>query len=166
MGTAWKFIKRPVVAGVATFFVLSIILSYIVGLVAPTKCRDGWHSLSIGIRGACSHHGGVDPGLGSLVFFSSVVAGFGVSLWRHSVDHANAKIKREEDELALKDDAARRGIACPVCGFPMRKRFAHRGRNRGNSFMGCSRYPVCKGARPVTPTEAEAVALPRQRERS
>jgi hypothetical protein len=24
-------------------------------------CADGWHSPSIGLRGACSHHGGVKP---------------------------------------------------------------------------------------------------------
>ncbi|MGW3769928.1 hypothetical protein [Actinomadura verrucosospora] len=29
----------------------------------PTRCRDGWRSPSIGRRGACSHHGGVDYAL-------------------------------------------------------------------------------------------------------
>lgn len=34
---------------------------------------------------------------------------------------------------------------CPRCGSQMIKRMARRGRNAGNSFWGCSRYPVCKG---------------------
>lgn len=29
-------------------------------LTGPVTCRDGWQSPSIGRRGACSHHGGVD----------------------------------------------------------------------------------------------------------
>jgi len=28
----------------------------------PLRCIDGWRSSSIGIQGACSHHGGVDDG--------------------------------------------------------------------------------------------------------
>jgi hypothetical protein len=149
MGATWKFIKRPAIAGVATFIVLTIILSYVIGLVAPPKCRDGWNSHSIGIRGACSHHGGVAPGLGSIIIFFSAAGGFGVGLWRHFVDDANAQAKRQRAELALKADASQRGIACPICGFPMRKRLAQRGRYRGKAFMGCSRYPVCKGSRPL-----------------
>lgn len=36
---------------------------------------------------------------------------------------------------------------CPRCGRPMVKRFAKRGRNAGNYFWGCSRYPSCKGTK-------------------
>lgn len=39
--------------------------------------------------------------------------------------------------------------SCPNCQSRMIKRLARRGRNRGNYFWGCSRYPSCKGTRPI-----------------
>lgn len=36
---------------------------------------------------------------------------------------------------------------CPKCGSQMVKRTAKRGSNAGNTFWGCSQYPVCKGIR-------------------
>lgn len=39
--------------------------------------------------------------------------------------------------------------ACPVCQSAMEKRIAKRGANSGNAFWGCSKYPACKGTRPV-----------------
>jgi DNA-binding helix-hairpin-helix protein with protein kinase domain len=38
---------------------------------------------------------------------------------------------------------------CPRCSSSMRQRLARRGRNAGNYFWGCSRYPSCKGTRPI-----------------
>lgn len=38
---------------------------------------------------------------------------------------------------------------CPRCSGAMRQRLARRGRNAGNYFWGCSRYPSCKGTRPI-----------------
>lgn len=38
---------------------------------------------------------------------------------------------------------------CPRCGSKMIKRMARRGRNAGNYFWGCTRYPVCKGTRNI-----------------
>ena len=35
--------------------------------------------------------------------------------------------------------------ACPVCHSPMALRSAKRGKNAGQSFWGCSRYPECRG---------------------
>lgn len=40
-----------------------------------------------------------------------------------------------------------RSSTCPRCGSSMVKRLARRGRNAGNYFWGCSRYPRCKGTR-------------------
>ena len=34
---------------------------------------------------------------------------------------------------------------CPICGSPTQLRTARRGRNAGQQFYGCSRYPTCKG---------------------
>lgn len=38
---------------------------------------------------------------------------------------------------------------CPKCGSGMRLRLASKGRNAGHNFWGCSRYPGCKGTRPI-----------------
>lgn len=42
-----------------------------------------------------------------------------------------------------------KSATCPRCGSQMVKRLAKRGRNAGNYFWGCSRYPVCKGTRNI-----------------
>lgn len=39
--------------------------------------------------------------------------------------------------------------ACPICGAPMRKMVAKRGRNAGNEFWSCTKYPDCTGTRNV-----------------
>lgn len=46
-----------IAAGVGTFASLCLLLAALSG---PPRCRDGWLSPSIGHRGACSWHGGVD----------------------------------------------------------------------------------------------------------
>jgi restriction system protein len=38
---------------------------------------------------------------------------------------------------------------CPRCGSEMKLRTAHRGRNAGSAFWGCSRFPKCRGTRTV-----------------
>jgi len=53
---------------------------------------------------------------------------------------------RVETRDAAQDSAA---PACPECGQPMRQRTARKGPNAGNSFWSCSRYPECKGTRPI-----------------
>jgi predicted RNA-binding Zn-ribbon protein involved in translation (DUF1610 family) len=40
-------------------------------------------------------------------------------------------------------------VFCPRCGSQMIQRRAGRGRNAGNYFWGCSRYPTCKGTRNI-----------------
>jgi ATP-dependent DNA helicase RecQ len=37
----------------------------------------------------------------------------------------------------------------PGCGAPMHLKTAHRGRNAGNQFWACTRYPSCKGTRSI-----------------
>lgn len=36
---------------------------------------------------------------------------------------------------------------CPVCGAPMVRRLARRGAQAGQPFLGCSRFPDCRGTR-------------------
>lgn len=38
---------------------------------------------------------------------------------------------------------------CPICGKPMLRRTAKKGRNSGNQFWSCSDYPACTGTRPI-----------------
>lgn len=38
---------------------------------------------------------------------------------------------------------------CPQCGSPMVQRVARKGANAGQAFLGCSRFPECRGTRPV-----------------
>ncbi len=40
--------------------------------------------------------------------------------------------------------------ACPKCNSTMVKRTARQGANAGGQFWGCSRYPDCKGIRPIS----------------
>lgn len=50
-------------------------------------------------------------------------------------------------------------VSCPECGAPMQVRIARRGSRAGQRFYGCSRYPRCRGVRPIdeesTDTQAE-----------
>ncbi|TIR05374.1 MAG: hypothetical protein E5X37_27125 [Mesorhizobium sp.] len=52
----WIGGAHPIAVGFLTFIVSRIGLSPFVGVPV---CNDGWHSMSIGGRGACSWHGGV-----------------------------------------------------------------------------------------------------------
>jgi len=40
---------------------------------------------------------------------------------------------------------------CPACGSGMVQRTARKGRNRGKTFWGCSRYPLCRGILSLKP---------------
>ena len=40
-------------------------------------------------------------------------------------------------------------VECPVCQSSMTKRTAKRGAHAGEQFWGCSRFPQCRGTRPV-----------------
>jgi DNA-binding helix-hairpin-helix protein with protein kinase domain len=39
--------------------------------------------------------------------------------------------------------------SCPRCNSTMVRRTARRGRRLGSQFWGCSRYPICRGTRPI-----------------
>jgi len=51
--------------------------------------------------------------------------------------------KSPQIEPAVKD------TVCPVCRGHMVMRTARRGKNAGNDFWGCSRFPKCRGTRSV-----------------
>ena len=39
------------------------------------------------------------------------------------------------------------GCLCPKCGGKMVERVARRGKNAGNTFWGCSNFPLCRFTR-------------------
>jgi hypothetical protein len=41
------------------------------------------------------------------------------------------------------------GAICPECGSTMKRRTAKRGPLVGQDFLGCSRYPTCRGIRRI-----------------
>jgi restriction system protein len=47
-----------------------------------------------------------------------------------------------------------KGKGCPKCGSPMVVRVARKGPNSGNKFLGCTKFPQCRGASPI-PLEKE-----------
>lgn len=40
---------------------------------------------------------------------------------------------------------------CPTCGSAMKLRTARQGSQAGSQFWGCSKYPACRGTRPLAP---------------
>lgn len=70
----WKTIKNKETYGVP--FSISLIIGFcflfvINTLLGPLACKSGWRSPSIGSRGACSYHGGVEDR--SWVFFLFII---------------------------------------------------------------------------------------------
>ena len=53
--------------------------------------------------------------------------------------------KATETDFAVSQAA----VECPRCQSPMTKRTAKRGAHTGEQFWGCSRFPQCRGTRPV-----------------
>lgn len=45
-------------------------------------------------------------------------------------------------------------VRCPQCGAPMTQRFADRGPRAGTIFLGCTRFPACRGNLAADGTEA------------
>ena len=106
------------------------------------RCRDGWASPSIGQAGACSHHGGVDRTVDWRVLPISVIAilaGAGVVSLTRQPDRPLAKARPVAAEYEQEP-------RCPACGSNMKLRIAKRGKNAGEYFLGCDRYPQCYGA--------------------
>lgn len=66
------------------------------------------------------------------------------SSFSHTPSTSNSGNKNSYSGYSPKSTSS---YSCPRCGSSMIKRLAKRGRNAGNYFWGCSRYPGCKGTR-------------------
>lgn len=59
-------------------------------------------------------------------------------------------IRSAQTSAPTKDPvAAAKAPSCPNCGSPMVLRTARKGPQSGSSFWGCSKFPNCRGTRPV-----------------
>lgn len=67
---------------------------------------------------------------------------------RGQVGEAQGKRPREEAKEVKREEEKARTPKCPVCGSPMVLKVAKRGKNAGQEFWSCTRYPECKGTRP------------------
>jgi hypothetical protein len=141
------------VRGSGTISLAIFVIAYILlnNWAGPVTCKDGWASPSIGRQGACSWHGGVDRTRQNLAFWGSVLLGFvAYELINVKTIIGTTKISGEPHSAENEDNSAKpKEPACPLCGKPMVPRLAKRGRNRGNLFFGCSRYPACRGTRNI-----------------
>ena len=147
------------IIGFAVFFALARGLGTLFG---ATTCRDGWPSPSIGRRGACSHHGGVDRSEDWLLIFP-VIGGTvaGIAFHKSRVGRLiggerwseTAKKPRSPEQLPpliqpfVPPQPGEE--ECPKCGSAMRLRVARRGSRRGKQFWGCLRFPSCNGTLPI-----------------
>lgn len=82
------------------------------------------------------------------VFTLEEIAAFAETLTRQSLERNSstraAHVAHVREKIATRNaDRAQ----CPVCGAPMKRRTQ---RQTGQPFLGCSRYPSCKGTRPFS----------------
>ena len=123
----WAWLLHPWPCAVAVFLVADIVIRQ---LLPETTCRDGWHSASIGLRGACSHHGGVSGVWGGLSVAACLVLAFFSGQWRVRVRRAKRAAERAADRPATGESVRPPDVAagsvprCPACRSPMRRRMA------------------------------------------
>lgn len=78
-----RFISNPWILGIVAFFAMRWTLGEVFDL--SPLCNDGWRSTSIGKRGACSYHGGVDRSAMALANIVGLVAGVIVGVLTQTV---------------------------------------------------------------------------------
>jgi hypothetical protein len=125
-------------------------------LYSYRTCADGWPSQSIGIQGACSHHGGVvtrkvdkrtDTQRYTCYALDSVgIVGLLASLILWS---GGPPARKDHAPQSLAATPPVGTPVCPRCSRHMIRRRARRGRYAGQYFWGCSGYPSCRGTRPI-----------------
>jgi ATP-dependent helicase HepA len=88
--------------------------------------------------------------------------GNGTVRWslRRPDDDAAPKAAAKITNPALRNDVPEQN--CPRCGSPMTVRFATRGRNAGKAFLGCTRFPVCKGSASLDTADEDGADQPRK----
>ncbi len=165
---------RTWLVGIVVFLGAMILLSILFG---GAVCSDGWASASIGRRGACSSHGGIDRTAGVIKFLLSI----GATVWAVVAYSAGrekwlAKLRANSEipttatatEIEMPNidtkvipppanisvpppkaahSKSSSKVKCPICGGGMSVRTARVGKNAGGKFWGCKRFPRCKGTK-------------------
>jgi DNA-binding helix-hairpin-helix protein with protein kinase domain/predicted RNA-binding Zn-ribbon protein involved in translation (DUF1610 family) len=73
-----------------------------------------------------------------------------ISMYRpHQYGHKAATSSSTSTAAIATNAGAAIKPQCPTCGSNMIRRTARQGRNAGNAFWGCSRYPGCRGTRRI-----------------
>jgi restriction system protein len=65
---------------------------------------------------------------------------------KHPTAARTAEAPSVERQKAVSQAASEQAV-CPKCGAPMVRRVAKQGANAGSSFLGCTRFPACRGTR-------------------
>lgn len=156
------------------FFISISVFIVMMLILGSGSCSDGFMSSSIGRRGACSHHGGVSV-LSKMSFPLSLTVSGLIASWLFSMlSKENTETKESSRDLKSNSENLNQGSnittlnimpqkniqknrslsnKCPRCKSKLVLRTAKRGRNSGNKFWGCSRYPRCRGTRPYVGNE-------------
>jgi len=144
-----RFLRRfpgwtGIIFGVVLFAALAKLTGWLLG---PVTCRDGWQSASIGHRGACSWHGGVDRSRDILFFIYMGISGF--AGWR--------VFDRLESRPAPPASTPIVYQRCPKCRGSMHY-------DRENlGVIRCDRYPVCGGEHLAIEHQRPAVSFSEDR---
>lgn len=65
------------------------------------------------------------------------------------VKHSQATKHQATTAPVIAKEPVKADPSCPQCGSSMVKRTARKGGNAGGEFWGCSKFPTCRGVRPV-----------------
>ena len=138
--------------GIAAF-AASLFFSGALEPIPDRTCRDGWESPSIGIIGACSHHGGVRPRPESRTskWFFSILSGLAVFILACGSGDSNESKSSDLPTKVTGNIPPATRVNCPKCGQEMKLRLARKGKNAGSRFWGCTRFPQCKSTLPFAP---------------
>ena len=143
---------QTITCGIAAGFVSLVLLLWLnYAINGSTRCKDGWHSMSIGSRGTWSHHGGVgETFLGTISLPAAIGIGWYVGhLLNRKIGPAARQAAEPQIETPSPLPNAKSGIQCPKCDSLMQEKIARKGRYAGRKFLGCARYPVCTGIRSI-----------------
>jgi hypothetical protein len=129
------------------FMISLAVLGSVVTSWRGDTCADGWGSPSIGQRGACSHHGGVQRASG-LVLLASFLIPVGIGIYVYVKAGEGRKRRYAPPRRTPRPQHKIAAPACSVCGRKMRLRKASVGKYAGKRFWGCIGFPTCKNILP------------------
>ena len=78
-----------------------------------------------------------------------LINGHDLSLMTDALNKSNeataAQVKAEKAVVTPAQEMPELEPLCPICSSKMIKRVARKGKNAGNTFWGCSKFPSCRG---------------------